>query len=130
MVVRVGSGGPEVLLVHRQEYDDWTFPKGKLERGETEEQCALREVEEETGLRCTLGRELDSTTYRDAKGRQKRVRYWLMEVETGELRFDNETDDARWLNFDEASGLLSYPRDIGLLEQAGVRPGDAEDEAG
>ena len=119
MVVRVGSGGPEVLLVHRQEYDDWTFPKGKLERGETEEQCALREVEEETGLRCVLGRELESTTYKDAKGRRKRVRYWLMEVETGELRFDNETDDARWLTFDEASGLLSYPRDIGLLEQAG-----------
>ena len=119
MVVRAGSGGPEVLLVHRQEYDDWTFPKGKLERGETEEQCALREVEEETGLCCTLGRELDSTTYRDGKGRQKRVRYWLMEVETGELRFDNETDDARWLTFDEAAGLLSYPRDIGLLEQAG-----------
>ncbi len=50
---------------------------------------------------------------------EKRVRYWLMEVETGELRFDNETDDARWLTFDEAAGLLSYPRDIGLLEQAG-----------
>jgi 8-oxo-dGTP diphosphatase len=108
-----------VLLVHRPAYDDWSFPKGKLDRGETEEECARREVEEETGLRCTLGRELDSTIYRDGKGRRKRVRYWLMEVETGELRFDNETDDARWLTFDEAAGLLSYPRDIGVLEQAG-----------
>jgi 8-oxo-dGTP diphosphatase len=107
-----------VLLVHRPAYDDWTFPKGKLDRGETDEECALREVEEETGLRCRLGRELGSTTYRDAKGRQKRVRYWLMEVEAGELGFDNETDAARWLTFDDAAGLLSYPRDIGLLEQA------------
>ena len=59
----------EVLVVHRPAYDDWTFPKGKVERGETDEDCAVREVEEETGLRCTLGRELPSTEYKDAKGR-------------------------------------------------------------
>ena len=118
MVVRAGSTGPEVLLVHRPEYDDWTFPKGKLERGETEEQCALREVEEETGLRCMLGRELASTTYRDAKGRRKRARYWLMQVESGELGFDHETDDARWMTFDEAAGSLSYERDHDVLRDA------------
>jgi len=108
-----------VLLVHRPAYDDWTFPKGKVERGETEKECALREVEEETGLRCALGRELESTIYRDGKGRRKRVRYWVMEIESGELGFDNETDDARWLTFDDAAGLLSYERDIGLLDEAG-----------
>ena len=118
VVVRAGADGPEVLLVHRPAYDDWTFPKGKLDRGETEEECALREVEEETGLRCTLGRELGSTIYRDAKGRRKRVRYWLMEAEAGELGFDHETDDARWLTLDDAAGLLSYERDIGLLGEA------------
>jgi 8-oxo-dGTP diphosphatase len=116
--VRAGSNGPEVLLVHRPEYDDWTFPKGKLERRETEERCALREVEEETGLRCTLRRELEQTTYRDAKGRRKRVRYWLMEVESGELGFDHETDDARWLTFEEAAALLSYERDHDVLRDA------------
>jgi 8-oxo-dGTP diphosphatase len=116
VVVRAGAGGPEVLLVHRPEYDDWTYPKGKLDRGETEEECALREVEEETGLRCTLRRELESTTYRDAKGRRKRVRYWLMAVESGVLGFDNETDDARWLTFQDAASLLSYERDIALLD--------------
>ncbi len=118
VVVRAGSGGPEVLLVHRPAYDDWTFPKGKLERGETEAECALREVEEETGLRCALGRELEPTTYRDAKGRRKRVRYWVMEVESGEIGFDNETDDARWLSVAGAAELLSYPRDRGLLDEA------------
>jgi 8-oxo-dGTP diphosphatase len=121
VVVRAGNEGPEVLLVHRPAYDDWTFPKGKLERGETEEQCALREVEEETGLRCTLGRELESTTYKDGKGRRKRVRYWLMEVESGELGFDNETDDARWLSPGKAAEMLSYSRDIDVLNDATER---------
>jgi 8-oxo-dGTP diphosphatase len=121
VVVRAGSNGPEVLLVHRPEYDDWTFPKGKLERRETEEKCALREVEEETGLRCVLGRELVQTTYRDAKGRRKRVRYWLMEVESGELGFDHETDDARWLSIDEAAAMLSYERDQDVLRDAAER---------
>ncbi len=86
-----------MLLVHRPHYDDWTFPKGKVEPGETDEECALREVEEETGLRCSLGRELESTSYLDAKKRPKTVRYWLMEAVDGALHFDLEVDEARWL---------------------------------
>ena len=64
--VRAGADGLEVLVVHRPAYDDWTFPKGKCEPGESDEACALREVEEETGLRCALGDELPSTAYIDA----------------------------------------------------------------
>jgi 8-oxo-dGTP diphosphatase len=64
LVHRVRSGEPdgvlEVLLVHRPKYDDWTFPKGKLDPGETFEDAAVREVEEEAGLSCTLGAELPS----------------------------------------------------------------------
>ena len=116
--MRAGNYGPEVLLVHRPEYDDWTFPKGKLEAGESLEECALREVEEETGLRCLLGRELASTAYADGKGRPKTVRYWLMHAEDGDLRFDNEVDDAHWLSPDEAVGRLSYERDCDVLRAA------------
>jgi 8-oxo-dGTP diphosphatase len=115
-----------VLLVHRPQYGDWTFPKGKVEPGESDEECAVREVEEETGLVCTLGRELESSSYLDAKKRPKTVRYWAMEVVGGRLRFDFEVDDARWVTLDDAAKLLTYPRDVDLLRSVGEgrpRPG-------
>ncbi|MGH8964667.1 MAG: NUDIX hydrolase, partial [Actinomycetes bacterium] len=77
VVSRKGGNGREVLLVHRPKYDDWSFPKGKLDPGETFAEAALREVEEEVGLRCRLGHELPPTRYTDNKGRAKLVRYWL-----------------------------------------------------
>jgi len=116
--VRDGADGPEVLLVHRPAYGDWTFPKGKAEPGESDEDCAVREVEEETGLRCALGRELLPTYYDDAKGRPKKVRYWAMTVVGGLLRFDYEVDQARWLPPAEAAKLLSYERDLDVLRDA------------
>ena len=118
--VIVGStgAGTEVLLVHRPAYDDWTFPKGKVEPGETDEECAVREVEEETGLRCALGRELPSTEYIDGKGRPKLVRYWVLEVTAGTLRFEQEVDEARWVTVREAEALLTYSRDIAVLREA------------
>lgn len=115
VVVRDGACGPEVLVVHRPAYDDWTFPKGKAEPGESDEACALREVEEETGLRCALDAELPSTEYADAGGRPKRVRYWRMHVESGRLAFAHEVDDARWLPAADAARLLTYARDVALL---------------
>jgi 8-oxo-dGTP diphosphatase len=118
VVVRRAGGEVEVLLVHRPAYGDWTFPKGKADPGESDEACALREVEEETGLRCSLGRELPSTTYTDPRDRPKLVRYWLMEVVGGSLRFEHEVDDARWLTVAEAAELLSYPRDLDVLREA------------
>ena len=104
--------------MHRPAYDDWTFPKGKVDPGESDEDCAVREVEEETGLRCVLGRELPATGYDDARGRPKLVRYWVMDVAGGELRFEHEVDEARWLTPDEAAELLSYERDIDVLRSA------------
>jgi 8-oxo-dGTP diphosphatase len=116
-----GDGVPEVLLVHRPAYDDWSFPKGKCDEGETEEAAAVREIEEETGLRCRLERELATTSYRDARGRSKTVRYWLVTPVAGQLRAANEADDARFVAFDDARTLLTYARDRELLDL--VEPG-------
>lgn len=123
-MVRAAGGVPvrtvedvlEVLLVHRPRYDDWTFPKGKCEPGETDEACAIREVLEETGLRCALEEELPVTEYLDAQGRPKRVRWWRMRVESGVLSFLFEVDDARWLDPAAAGALLSYERDRIVLD--------------
>ena len=114
VVVRDGK----VLLVHRPRYDDWTLPKGKLDDGESFEDAALREVEEETGVRCTLGRELPRTMY-VVGTRPKIVRYWLMEPEY-EAPFEpnDETDELRWLSRDDALALLSYDRDRDVLAAA------------
>jgi 8-oxo-dGTP pyrophosphatase MutT (NUDIX family) len=115
LVVREGANGSEILVVHRPAYDDWSFPKGKLEPGEGEEEAAVREVEEETGLRCRLERELATTSYRDARGRSKTVRYWLMTAEDGRLAAANEIDDARFVELAEADALITYERDRDLL---------------
>jgi len=116
LVHRVRDGVDEILVVHRPAYDDWSFPKGKLEGGESEEDAALREVEEETGLRCRLGRELPARRYRDARARPKTVRYWLMTPIGGRLAAANEVDEARFVSVAEARRLLTYRRDVELLE--------------
>jgi 8-oxo-dGTP pyrophosphatase MutT (NUDIX family) len=112
---RSERGDLEVLLIYRGQRRDWTFPKGKVETGETDEECALREVEEETGLRCELTHELPSTSYHDRKGRAKIVRYWIMTVIKGEAEPRNEVDAVRWLGLRTANSLLTYPRDRELL---------------
>lgn len=110
------DGEIEVLLVHRPRYDDWSLPKGKAMRQESDEDCALREVAEETGLRCELGPELAATTYRDGRGRPKRVRYWAMRPLSGRFEPHREVDDVRWLQAGEAARLLSWERDLAVLQ--------------
>jgi 8-oxo-dGTP pyrophosphatase MutT (NUDIX family) len=109
------DGATEVLLVHRPKYDDWAFPKGKALPGESDEDCALREVEEETGLRCILEHELPTTVYRDQRGRRKVVRYWAMRAPGDDVQPGDEVDEARWLSLEQADALLSYDRDRAVL---------------
>ena len=115
IVVRQRGGKQEILLVHRPRYDDWTLPKGKAVPGESDQECALREVAEETGLRCQLGDELQPVTYRDARGRLKTVRYWLMTPGAGEFTPGSEVDETRWLTPDQAESVLTYDRDRDVL---------------
>ena len=111
------GGSIEVLLIFRddRQHGDWTFPKGKLEAGETHERCAVREVFEETSLVCELGMELPSVSYPDRKGRMKVIRYWAMKVLQGEARPSNEVSEVRWLAIDSAHATLTYDRDRELL---------------
>jgi len=116
LIVRYPPNGPkEVAVVHRPGRADWSFPKGKLDPGETFEDAALREVWEETGYRCGLGRFVGHIEYRDRKDRPKVVAYWLMEPLTGTFRPSDEVDEMRWVDVEDAARLLTYERDRELL---------------
>lgn len=116
IVWRRQGGDVEVLVVHRPRYDDWSFPKGKVDTSDASDQdAALREVEEETGLRCRLGVELSSTSYVDRRGRPKTVRYWAMRPVDGAFVVNDEVDEVRWVTVDRAEAVLTYPREAHVL---------------
>jgi 8-oxo-dGTP diphosphatase len=116
VVARKRDGELEVLLVHRPRYGDWTLPKGKNEPGERDEDCALREVEEETGIRCALGDDLGVTEYSDSRGRPKTVRYFAMRPLAGAFRPHKEVDEIVWLPREAATRQLTYERDHFLIQ--------------
>lgn len=115
LVIRERDGRREVAIVHRPRHGDWSLPKGKLDAGESWEAAALREVAEETGLRCELGRELEPARYRDRRGRRKTVRWFAMRPLGGEFTAGDEVDELRWLEAEAALELLDYPHDRELV---------------
>ena len=105
-----------MLLVHRPHREDWTFPKGKIEAEETFEECALREVLEETGFTCHLEEYVGTAEYTHRKGRPKVVAYWLMSITRGEFTPNDEVDEVVWCSFAKARRLLTYERDREILD--------------
>ena len=116
VIVRDGH----VLLVHRPKYDDWSLPKGMCKRREDDEACALREIEEETGLRCTIERPVGESHYHALAG-PKVVRWFLMTCGDGEFVADDEVDEVAWVLLEDAARWLTYDRDARVLEEA-TRP--------
>ncbi|MEV0946219.1 bifunctional NUDIX hydrolase/histidine phosphatase family protein [Rhodococcus sp. NPDC049939] len=115
----------EIAVIHRPKYQDWSFPKGKLDPGETAVVAALREVEEETGIRAHLGRHLGAVTYPiPGHRRLKRAEYWAAEVFAGEFVPNDEVDELLWLPVPEVADQLSYPMDRKVLRRFTTLPPD------
>jgi 8-oxo-dGTP diphosphatase len=114
--------GGEVLLVHRPKYDDWSFPKGKLDRGEHVVTAAVREVAEETGLDVRLGPGLAQQRYRMSNGRWKSVDYWTARVvgsdDVSRYRPNAEIDAVEWVPWKDAQERLTYSYDRDTLAEA------------
>lgn len=106
----------EILVVHRPRRDDWSLPKGKLRAGETALECALREVREETGLRCVSGPQVAESVGFDRKGRRKRTRYWAMQERSGAFRPNAEVDEVRWVALDELAAVLTSEQEQAVVD--------------
>lgn len=117
VIWRDGDGGVELLLAHRPGHDDWTFPKGKRDPGETLRRCARREVEEETGFVCSTGARLALVKYRDAQCRRKAVVYWTMTIDGGAFVPNREVDAVAWFDPESARAVLSYRHDVHLVDE-------------
>ena len=113
---RKEKGELRVLMIHRSRYDDWSWPKGKLDKGETVSEAAVREIREETGLKVSLGVKLFVSEYKLDNGSKKVVHYWAAEVTDEALKRqkfvpDDEVSTFEWLTVVEAKKRMSYKHD-------------------
>ncbi|ADU00178.1 ADP-ribose pyrophosphatase [Mycolicibacterium gilvum Spyr1] len=120
-----GTDAPEIAIIHRPRYDDWSLPKGKVDPGETDTVAAVREIEEETGFRSHLGRRLPTVTY-PVDGAVKKVRYWAARAVGGEFVPNDEVDEMKWLPADKAIAELGYPHDRKVVRRFLKLPADTK----
>lgn len=121
-----GASAPQIAIVHRPRYDDWSLPKGKVDPGETGPAAAVREVHEETGYRAQLGRRLADVKYPIGSDVVKKVRYWAARTVGGEFTPNAEVDELKWLPVSDALGVLSYPHDREVLSRFAELPADTQ----
>lgn len=120
-----GDSAPEVAIIHRPRYDDWSLPKGKVDAGEIEPVTAVREIAEETGQRAQLGRRLTTVSYPIEQG-VKKVRYWVARSLGGEFSPNAEVDEMAWLPVPEALQHVAYAADRKVLRQFVKKPADTQ----
>lgn len=119
VVIGHTTAAPLAVVIHRSKYDDWSFPKGKIDPGETAEQAALREVREETGLQCRIQHYLGLYTNGLTDGTNRPTHYWIMTVtHAGQFTPGEEIDDLRWIELRTADSLLTHQRDRDLATAA------------
>ncbi len=118
-----GPAQPEIAVIHRPRYDDWSLPKGKIDPGETEPVTAVREIHEETGFHAVLGRRLLAVKYEVEQG-DKRVLYWAAKATGGEFAPNREVDELLWLPVDKAMAKVGYPFDRKVLRRFTKKPAD------
>ncbi|GJF10838.1 putative 8-oxo-dGTP diphosphatase 1 [Mycolicibacterium cyprinidarum] len=120
-----GMGIPEIAIIHRPRYDDWSLPKGKVDPGETDPVTAVREIEEETGFHAHLGRRLATVKYPVGQG-VKTVRYWAARCVSGQFSINDEVDDLQWMPAAQAMRVLTYPHDRKVLRRFLKSPADTQ----
>ena len=118
------DGAPEVAVVHRPRYDDWSLPKGKVDKGESEPATAVREIFEETGFRSRLGRRLGTARYLLNGSGEKKVTYWAARADDGDFLANREVDRLEWLPVAAAADRLGYPQDRKVLRRFARLPHD------
>lgn len=108
----------EILLVHRPQYDDWSFPKGKVEEREASIAAAFREVKEETGVTATFGQYLGSSSYK-IEDEKKKVKYWMAQARSSTAPFtpNEEVDKIEWVSIKEARHFLTHNEDREILDE-------------
>ena len=116
---------PEIAIIHRPRYDDWSLPKGKIDPGETEPVTAVREIREETGYTSHLGRRLTAVSYPVEQG-TKKVQYWAARCVDGAFTPNSEVDELKWLPAAEAIKELGYPYDRKVLRHFARQPADTQ----